>query len=789
MSTEHVQPPHIHEMEGSRKSLSQFQKFNDKKLTESELLHKNCESSLRRQQPNIVYRFDDERRDLHVNTTRDTGTRSLSPTKKNNTMRKSITAIDAPRLYTASYYTKKAGASNMLDGDVSLSDHCSHVNKAKYMQNTPRSMRRLVSQNLSSCLLQLKSSFNDELGSHDNGDESKKKRESTNPLASFCFVDNFLDVTQDSIDITTIDIRSSDDLNSDISALHDTSPIRSTGSRQQVNVNTNRTATKSKQKVNEDYSTNHATAVTSSNSNDNVSDNLPKALRVRKIHKTPLPQHDVIKVNPDDYDFSYRNNSSDLRLDAAVFHIEPYSETPSIPAKQQQQQRDLQRRPRGTFERVTSNDEKDDCKNDLVTSCNIPYDETKGQAQNDALQLKFKQALHEIERQHKLISNLKNQLIATKLELETEKTYEEDAIDDVTADATTNINKIKIDSDDRLLREKEANKLLKDEIECLKRDVINLSLELELTVRRRGCDNSLSHPGTSAAAVHDSLGHKFSAASNKSDSDPEMVSAETPVKEASKTIAIVEEAITSLGFTPETLQASLNATADSESQVSAVRAANELHAILSDQLQLERDDANKQTAFWQKEMLQAKRKQDEMDNHICLCQAEMLQTTQLNGKIESLKKDIDFSMLRASDYATNVHQLEQELIRAQLDAAKHDVRASPLQKDLCEYMRPAVPAIIGPQLTINNKALDAKEHATSEEAEQMKELQKMEDELTQRFYPSMQHHTSTSMRDAGEDDYPNLVNRCSNNTIQRETSRDSSGSLDLIDILRMKLSS
>ena len=730
------------------------------------------------------------------------------PTNKN-------TVGDDPRLYAASYYAKKAGVNSKGINQSPVKTH-DEESKAKH---THKTITRSMSQKMADCLLMSKTLFDDE-----SENNKRRKSKTSNHLTSLCFVDHLADVSHDTIDITTIDVNSYDGRSPNVSALHENSPFRHKGTTLNNTDNKSHNVRGTTKKWQEDSSTNQTTTVSNSSSdNDEEYDDTitneslprpPKLLNLMKgAPKEPKePALPIIQVNPDDYDYSYRKKGTvpqpvqheeiDFLSEFAVNSALP--DTPGsliVP----QQQRDLQRRPRGMFELVTSNDDGDNDDDEMITACSTPYDESdeklnphfRGNGSipgmvNDTKQLKYNQAILEIHRQRKLVTTVENQLKTTVLELQSVKNDLQKTKEVANersrsyADATAKIVQERLDADEKLKEEQFANKKLKEEVECLKREVINLSLELERAVHRNTWASFQNVSEPSPHVGNNSLADDLSTTSNRSDSHPMKKAEVRPMESTSN--AQIEEATKALEFMSEKVQASQMEVTDLQSQLTAMRVASELYNISYEQLQRERDDAIAQKVNIQREMKQTKAKIQEIDIQTDLFEREMKETARLKEEIVKLTSELTYSNIRASDYATNVQRLEEELVRAQLHAAKYEIQASALEKELRESKRTGSSVVVlQPQQQNEVRSLAIDKDITSkcqlESSLTSKKLsierQLVEDELAQRF-------TSNS-RQSDASSYRNAVNVSATHMGSKEKDSRGRGSADLLDILRRKL--
>ena len=801
-----------------KKSMSQFQLINERRRqnipdTQQLLQH----HSVNRQQhqsavPQISTRNalpvnEDTRIDLRIPSKPDvTGT---VPAK---TLTTNQSPSDDPRLYAANYYAKKVG----VHGKSHIRDQAT-VDESK-SKSAHKSITRSMSQKMADCLLLSKTMFDDE-----SLDSKRRKSKSSNPLTSMCFFDNLADVSHDTIDITTIDVNSYDGRSPNISALYDHSPYHhGTASSKKSMPNTNRTT--SVKKWNEDGSTNQTTTVTTSSSdNDEEYDDTitsesiprpPKVLNMMKITTSDTRQHKpsstpLIQLNPDDYDYSYRKKRNisvplheDMDFMSELAVTSALAEAPSTRSGPLQPQRDLQRRPRGMFELVTSNDNGDDDNNDdeTTTAFSTPYDESGAKdvqdsrcndpdMSNDINQLKYKQALLESQQHRKLLATVENQLKTTVLELQVVKNELQQTKSDAAersrayADATARIVQERLDSDEKLQQEREVNKTLNDEVESLKREVISLSLELERAVHRNNWSN-FQIPDPSSHVKNNSLADDLSTTSNRS--DPRPLKAAEKMDSQATSNAQMDEATKALEFMSEKLQASQKEIADLQSQITALRVASELYSQSYDQMQRERDDAIAQNVHFQREIDQAKTSAREMNIQTNLFEREVKETARLKEEIIALTNDLNFSNIRASDYATNVLRLEEELIRAQLDAAKYEIQAASLEKELRQSKRAATVAT--PLQQSEDQSLRMREitsKSRSEESihastEQAIERQLVENELVQRFTSNSFQSYSVSQQGNVED-----INSTERGPMGKVC--QDGGSSDLLDILRRKL--
>lgn len=733
--------------------------------------------------------------------------------------------MDDPRLYAASYYAKKAGVNSKSTIQSQANDSDSPV-ETNSKHPTHKTITRSMSQKVADCLLLSKTIFDDE-----SVDNKRRRSKTSNPLTSLCFVDNFVNVSQDTIDITTVDVNSYNGRSPNVSALHDNSPFHNgtTTNKKDSNSHNIRQQTSTK-KWYEDNSTNQTTTVTTSSSENEeelddtvthdtmTSDSIrrpPKVLNVMKdtpkgTKQQSLPMTPTIQLNPDDYDYSYRKRRDfPPPIPEDIDFLSEFAVNSALPEAPDTgrligplQQRDLQRRPRGIFEHVMSNDDGDNF-DEVTTACSTPYDESDTKAYYDAqgsgslpdmandLKLKYNQALLEVQQHRKLLAAVENQLKSTVLELQEVKSDLQKTKDDATersrtyADATTQIVKERLDSDAKLQIEQETNKTLKDEVECLKREVISLSLELERAVHRSHWSGFQSYPDPSPNVANNSLADDLSTTSNKSDSQPVKVAEMLPNESVTTSNAQIDEATKALEFMSEKLQESQKEVTDLQSQLTAMRVASELYSISYEQLQRERDEAIAQKTNLQREMNQVKSKVRDMDIQTDLFEREMKETSRLKEEIVLLANELNYSNIRASDYATNVQRLEEELIRAQLHAAKYEIQASALEKELRDSKR-TVPDTThlqqqqdGQSHTIDND-ISIKSHLESLnlKKEQSIERQLVEDELAQLFTSnSLQSDSALCAEDI------NSINRSSTKTTRGR------GSSDLLDILRKKLES
>jgi hypothetical protein len=802
-----------------KKSLNQFQLYNE--IQKQDDVY--AQRVLKHQSNNVVHHqssVQGKTKNAEISNNPRIDLRILDkPDTVDMASEKKIAATDDPRIYAASYYAKKVGVNSKSSSQSQGKSRDSPVDtKSKH---TAKTITRSMSQKMADCLLLSKNFFDDEPA-------DSTRRRSTNHLTSLCFVDNLADVSHDTIDITTIDVNSYDGRSPNVSALHENSPFHNGTTSNQNGKHIHNISRTSTKKWQEDSSTNQTTTVSTSSSDNEqeyddtithdtiTSDSVPRPPKVLNVIKgipketkqPPFPSHPIIQVNPDDYDYSYRkkrvipqpvHEDIDFLSELAVTSTIPEAPGGLIGPRQQ---RDLQRRPRGMFELVTSNDDGDNA-DEMTTACSTPFDESdeklhqdsRGNGSvpdmtNDAKQwtVKYNEAILELKRQRMLVATVENQLKASVLELHAVKSDLQKTKDDAAerartyADATAKIVQERLDSDEKLKEEQQANQTLKDEVECLKREVINLSLELERAVHRNTWSSFQNLPESSPGIGNNALADDLSTTSNKSDSHPVKAAEAHPIESCTTSNAQMDEATKALEFMSEKLQASQKEVADLQSQLTAMRVASELYNMTYEQLQRERDDAIAQKGIIQREMKQAKAKIKEMDIQTDLFEREMKETARLKEEIVSLTNELSYSNIRASDYATNVRRLEEELIRAQLHAAKYEIQASALEKELRESTRTIPVAARHGQHEGSSLPIE-KEIAHKSQLELMHssielstERQLVEEELVQRF-------TTTSLQ---SDNVSMAIDN-------KATSRGSVGKgnrgrgSDLLEILRKKL--
>lgn len=740
------------------------------------------------------------------------------------------TATDDPRVYAANYYAKKVGVNNKSSGR-------SYVKS----RDTQESVTRSMSRKMADCLLLSKSLFDDEPA-----DKTRRKLKTTNPLTSLCFVDNEANVSHETFDITTIDLNSYDARSPNVSALHENSPFHDKTTPIPNDKNMHQFRRTSKKKWQEDHSTNQTTAVSTSSSDNEeeyddtithdtiTSDSIlrpPKVLNLMKgtirEAKQQHSQPPIIQVNPDDYDYSYRKKRT-VPLSATPGDIDFLSEVAvnsTLPEAPEgfigplPQQRDLQRRPRGIFELVTSNDDGDNNDNDdnindneWTAALNTPYDESEGKNDqsfrgkgrmsdmaNDTKQItvKYNEAILELQQQRKLVTTFENELKQTLMELEAVKNDLQKTKDDASersrtyADATAKIVQERLESDEKLKEEQDANKKLKDEVECLKREVISLSLELERAVHRNTWSSFHQNlPASSTQVMNNALADDLSTTSNKSDSQSNKVTAEVRLMESSyNSNTQIEEATKALEFMSEKLQASQKEVSDLQSQLTAMRAANELYNKSYEQLQRERDEAITQKFVILREMEQTKSKIEEFDIQTDLFEREIKETARLKEEIVSLNNELSYANIRASDYATNVQRLEDELVRSQLHAAKCEIQVSALETVLRESERATRvtthqrqnEVMLQPlDIDVTKKSqLESIQESIHSSMELSMERQLVEAEMDQLFTSRIEQSDTVPHLYAGDN---NTTNRDAIGRVSRGR-----GSSDLLDILRKKL--
>jgi hypothetical protein len=694
-----------------------------------------------------------------------------------------------PRIFAAEYYAAKAGIRNSsarnTGDDIHNDQHAEITDEAKNISHHSP-VERTMSQKMADCLFLAKSLYE--------SDEKDETSRLSNRIHTFCFGTGQADVSNDSID--TIDITE------DANGMSNDSNVEKSKSRRRSIAGSNNVHVVSKVRTCAclgDASINQSTTATSScsTSDDETvqkpSQRPPKILNVTKIPVDGTRHQSTIQLNPDDFDVSYRkmtakhvdDDNSSVHAIGPLFVGEP--------------PRNLQRRPRGVFEYIASKDI------DEGTACSKPYDEMsahdnersksrmtqyrkesiKHSPDQNAYETKYLESLSIIENQRKSLLKLDHQLRDAHLELDSVKSDLQRSKDDATKrsqtyeDATAKAFRDRIDTDERLRKEIQVNHQLNDELSCLKREVANLSVELE-RAHHRTMWSALQQADTGVVALADDL----SASSMKS--DPIVVKECKPdeVKAAMKSI----ESLT------EKLKASEGVAANLQTQLSEARAADMRTNQTIVELKLERDMALQEIESLKSEMDKSIEVADDLRRTRMLYDDEKQETSRLVKEIESLRNDLCESNFKADHYSSSLKRIEGEYTRLQLDIAKYQLQVSTLEQqqmkekeNTCNMVRTKNSEIHGLRSEDNDVNTQKSSELISQAAEHLKERKWMEAEILQRCSPVVQPD-GTFNGGYNADTEMNRLNVNGNNTsnscIPNKTKRSSS---DLLDILRMRL--
>jgi hypothetical protein len=690
-----------------------------------------------------------------------------------------------PRIFAANYYASKAGIRNSSARNKDIHNDQQPESTDEANEKTHLSpVERTMSQKMADCLLLAKSLYN--------SDEKDETSRLSNRIHTFCFGTGQADVSTDSID--TVDI--TDDAN----GISNDSIVEKPKSRRQDIAGSKKMRSMSKGRTFTwlgDTSTNQSTTATSSCSSSDDDTDLkpsgrpPKILNVTKIPVDTTKKQSSIQLNPDDFDVSYRKPTAK--------HVD--DDYPSVqaigPLFAGEPPRNLQRRPRGVFEYVMSKDADDG------TTCSKPYDETSahgnvrskpGMAQNRmqsvtndsdgvAYDAKYRDSLGIIEKQRKSLSTLEKQLRDALLELDSVKSDFQRSKDEAAKrsqafeDATAKVFRDRIDTDERLRKEIHVNHQLNDELACLKREMANLSVELE-RAHHRTMWSALQQADVGAAALADDL----SVSSMKSDPVVVKELKTDEVKEATKSI----ESLT------EKLKASEAFAVSLQTQLSGARAADLRTNQTIVELKHERDMALHEIELLKSAMNKSNEVSEDLRRARDLYDNEKQETSRLTREIEFLRNDLCESNFKVNHYSSSLKKFEGEYTRLQLDVAKYQIQVSTLEQQLlkekentCNTVRRNSSEIHGLRFGINDTNTQKSSELIRQAAEHVKERKWVEAEVIHRSSPNVQPDGAFN----GENDSVCEMNSfaVNGNNLSNMTKEEKRSSSDLLDILRMRL--
>jgi hypothetical protein len=475
--------------------------------------------------------------------------------------------------------------------------------------------------------------------------------------------------------------------------------------------------------------------------------------------------------------------------------------------------RDLQRRPRGVFENVASKDEDD------VTACSNPYDENSAngrvrskagivQIRNQNVhhghdrnisEVKYLESLQVIEKQKKSLFTLENQLDEALLELQTVKSDLQRSKDEATKrsqvfeEATSRVFRERIDTDERLRKEIQANQHLKDELACLEREVADLSLELE-RAHQRSIWSTLQRSDSAGIALADEL----SASSLKSDpinvkeTEQKLRLDKTALVDRSEPTGLSDEARKSIESLTEKLLASEANVTNLQTQLSEAQATEVRLNQTVAHVTRSRDQALDEVSLLKLEMMKSNEGTEDLKRMMDLYDKEKQETSRLMKEIESLRNSLYESNLNVTHYSSSLKKLEGEFTRLQLDAARYEIQVSTLERQLlqekennCNMSRRSDSEMYKFRLEDKHKLEQTASELIRQAAEHLKERKRMDVEVMHRCSPIVPdaaikgESEALNAMDESYGEKPSFVN-C-------DTSETKRGSSDLLDILRMRL--